>query len=182
MKVALELPFVPPLSVQQLNLLELLLVAHQRATCDNQNASRQVAFVATKGSGRFSQGAAAGILTIGLRHAPIGAAREVLSWTSADISEAIRHGKIVPGWGNSFHRDGIDPAFMPVWDALHASWPAMTAWIAHHTNLFHGLGKRVYPNAALLTAAVCEICEIPTGIEEALFIVARVPVWAAECA
>lgn len=39
-------------------------------------------------------------------------------------------------------------------------------------------GKTIYPNAALYTAAVCSIVGFPYGVEDLLFIMARLPVWA----
>ena len=169
MKVLVDLPFID----DHKELVEILIEAHQKAARDNSNASSQLAIVATQGSHDFSKGVIAAIASTGGGHAPLLQARQVYRYAT---KEWVEQQKIVPGFGNSFHKDKIDPAFDEVMDILRENFPEA----ARRIDELHGWVKKVYPNAALITAAVCEICGVPDGLESALFIISRVPMWAAQ--
>jgi citrate synthase len=162
-------------------LLNLLVKAHQDAARNNPNASAELCKVATEGSGDFTKGVIAGLAATGGAHAPLGAARDI--YINGLPDHANLSGYRVPGFGNSFYKDKIDPAFVPT-----------TTHIRNvHTKHFERIVKlvedvqkirrvRLQPNAALITAAVCEILEIPRGVEGVIFMLARIPVWAEDCA
>lgn len=167
MKVSLELPFAS----ENPALMELLIRAHQEAAESNSNASSQLCQIASAGSGDFSKGMIAAIASIGGMHAPLYQARMVYRHAT---KEWIANQKIVPGFGNSFYKGSIDPSFVNLDAVLRVTYPEVSARIDE----LHGWVKKVYPNAALYTAAVCELCKVPDGIESVLFVISRAPVWA----
>jgi citrate synthase len=169
MRVSLDLPFVD----KHPELLECLIAAHQQAAQHTSNASSTIAVVATQGSHDFSKGVIAATASIGGSHAPLAQARQVYRYAT---KEWVESQKIVPGFGNSFYKDKVDPAFEQVLDMLAADFPEADKRIHE----LHCWVKKVHPNAALITAAVCEVCGIPDGLESALFIISRVPVWASQ--
>jgi citrate synthase len=180
LKTTLTLGFIPDTAdVHAAGLVELLFHAHQTAAQNNQNASSVVAKIATEGSGNFVQGVASAILTLGSEHGlhgPTLAARRLLRGETTVEGLLASQGH-VPGFGNSFFRDRIDPAFEEVWAMLQAHYPDTANRINQLKEQLWAKGKTIYPNAALFTAAVCEILRVPDGVEAALFIIARLPVW-----
>ena len=177
--VSIMLPFLKELNGEASELLQVCCNCHRRAAADNNNLSGAVAQEAMLGSGSFAQAACAAILSTGNRHAPIRAARHVLrEGTPGAIREGVRNGLLIAGFGNSFFKDSIDPAFQPLADQLAADFPDIWDTILSVQEAIRDSGKDLHPNAAILTAAVCEIIDMPDGIEEALFILPRLPVWA----
>lgn len=178
MKLTINLPFLQPQPAKARRLLEAVFEAHQRAALSNPNVSTAVAANTVAGSGRFANAAAAAILTTGGAHAPLMAARQLLEHGNANIvAEMLNRGQKVPGFGNSFFKGKVDPAWEQVENILCHDFPEMGQSIKE-------LGepmkvKGVLPNAALFTAAACVIANVPHGTEDALFITARVPAWAA---
>jgi hypothetical protein len=163
-----------------------LMEAHLNAAINNLNASREVAVVAFQGSGSMAQALAAGLLTTGLRHAPLAAARDVLLASPEEIEQAARDCGAVPGFGNSFYPSG-DLAFVPVGAVLEAEFPEWHARIcAGREALLRGLQPLKAavgghePNAGLYTAVVCEVCQVPRGAELVVFLLPRIGVWALE--
>lgn len=155
-------------------LVSALFAAHREAAIANDNASKLCVQQAWGGSGRFENAIIAGMATIGALHAPLSQAREL--WEGGDIP----HGRI-PGFGNSFYPH--DPAFNRVALALqrkHQSAIARLDMLSRQVQT--GLGKTLWPNAAMYTAIVASICEVPRGLESALFALARIPAWAELCA
>lgn len=179
-KIPITIDFISDdLSESKLSLLSALFEAHRIAATNNQNVSKMVSAMTYRASGNFAKSAASAIMTIGDFHAPISAARKVLMNDDLDgISDAAKTGIIIPGFGNSFFKDCIDPAFRPVMDILMTEYLEMFTRIEDIQKTLWRAGKQLFPNAAIITAAVCEIINIPKGIEESLFILARLPVWA----
>jgi citrate synthase len=154
-------------------LLNLLVEAHAKAASDNANGSAQVAHIATSGSGDFSKGLIAALATTGGAHAPLAAARKVWKY---GIPEGV---EIVPGFGNSFYKDKIDPAFVPLTTYIRDQYNSHFQDLVHlKGNVYRYTRKNLQPNAAILTAVVCDILEIPEGMEILVFLLARAPVWA----
>jgi citrate synthase len=126
-------------------------------------------------------GIASAILSLGGAHAPLVPARETyLHGSRLSMVEELSknpHYKI-PGFGNSFFKDSIDPAWLPVYEFIGDNFPMSFDRITQVTGFVkEATGKLLFPNAALFTAVVCEICEIPKGYESTLFIMARLPIW-----
>lgn len=165
-------------------LVEALFAAHRKAAIANDNASKLCVQQAWGGSGRFESAIIAGMATIGALHAPLVAAREL--WESSALDEEITsygwRGGRVPGFGNSFHTE--DPAFSSVNDAIwhYDDARARLVWISWlvRERVF-GRNVDLRPNAALYTAIVASICQVPRGLEPALFAIARIPAWAEIC-
>jgi citrate synthase len=176
--LSINLPFVHG-GLPERIVLEELLTAHRHAAQDNPNASSQVAAFVLEAGCTFSQAVAAAVSTLGGLHAPLRAARDVYRYGEpAEITARASAGEKIPGFGNSFHRDRVDPAFANVGAVLELHFPAAVARIEELQAAVWAAGKKVWPNAALFTAAVCEICRVPDGREEALFLMARIPAWA----
>lgn len=154
-------------------LVSALFAAHREAAIVNDNASKVAVQQAWGGSGRFENAMIAGLATIGALHAPLTAARDL--WEGGDIPRDR-----IPGFGNSFYQH--DPAFNRVSLALQRKHqPALARLDMLSRQVQTGLGKTLWPNAALYTAIVASICEVPRGLESALFALARIPAWAEMC-
>lgn len=166
-------------------LVEALFAAHREAAIANDNASKLCVQQAWGGSGRFENAIVAGMATIGALHAPLRAARELWE-TNEPRGHALSimiSGERVPGFGNSFHLS--DPSFNPVIKVLNQSYPKILARLIQFEMEINDakphLRGSLYPNAAMYTAIVASICEVPIGLEPALFAMARIPAWAEMC-
>ena len=165
------------------SLLETTLAAHNNAALGNRNLSSEIVSAVTRGSGDFTKATSAALLSIGEAHAPIDKARYIFRFAKPEDLTALRKaGTKVPGWGNSFFKDGIDPAFIPVHELIAANCPDYIARLDTLTMAVNGgFDKKLHPNAAILTAMVCEIINLPPGLESSLFILGRLPAWAKLC-
>jgi citrate synthase len=87
----------------------------------------------------------------------------------------------IPGFGNSFFKDRIDPAWSRVREIIAADFPNANARIEQLHGWMKEAGKDVHPNAALYTAVICsELGMIPNS-ESAIFILARTAAWTSLC-
>lgn len=163
---------------EQDELLRLVVIAHQTAATDNQNAST-VAFVNAYGaSGSIENGIASAVLTIGNLHAPIFDARIVYeTWHANDFAQRISSGLRVPGFGNSFFKDRIDPAWEPVDSFIRERFPDIRSRIRNITQIMSDNNRAILPNAAMYSAAVCSELKFTYGTESAIFIMSRIPAW-----
>jgi citrate synthase len=178
MKLTVEAGFIPELNEKQAELLGLVLEAHNRAALDNPNASSGACVNAVAGTGRVENGIASAILTLGPTHGPVQDARYVYEMFEPEhIRMYIDNGRKVPGFGNSFFRDGIDPAWKPVDQFIREHFKRIALRIDGLTKAMSESGKTLHPNAALYTAAVCSEIGVQKGAEAALFIIARIPAW-----
>jgi citrate synthase len=179
--ITIPVPFLGHLDERKSRLLGLTVIAHQQACTNNQNASKEICKCVAKCGGRIEGGIASAILSLGGTHAPLADAREMyLRGNHFLISKKLSENSNykVPGFGNSFFRDSVDPAWIPVDSFLKESFPLSRDKITQLKNDVElATGKRLFPNAALFTAAVCEICEIPIGMESSIFILSRLPIW-----
>lgn len=169
-----------PLSDAESRLLCELWRAHERAARDNPNASKEVAVAAFQGSGSMTQALAAGLLTTGAKHAPLAAARHVWRSTPKEIEVRARAGEIIPGFGNTFHPDG-DPAWNDFAFLLQDAFPEAWQHVVFLTERVQGIPpRRITANAALYTAAACDLLEVPDGAEILFFLLPRLGVWVLE--
>lgn len=160
-------------------LLQKLFDAHAKSAADNENASTCACLNAGIVTGRLENGLASAILALGGHHAPIRGARTVYTtWVKADVENAIATDKLIPGFGNSFFKTGIDPAWSAVDEHLANRYPdhyarikQLSVWVSEAKQ------TTLYPNAALYSAVVCEILGVYEGTEVSLLILARLPVW-----
>lgn len=172
-------------------LVEALFAAHREAAIANDNASKLCVQQAWGGSGRFENAIIAGMATIGALHAPLVAARKLFELGgSADlyIEEWVKRGERVPGFGNSFFGGRGDHSFNEPCRILMRAY----GWAYDRVGELKGTiewvrqerGKEaaeISPNAAMWTAVIASICEVPIGLEPALFAMARIPAWAEMC-
>lgn len=171
-------------------LLNALTNAHWEAAINNVgNISSVVALTAYQGSSSLNQAIAAAILSMGETHAPVRQARDLIrkfkNWSrdkfNGHILQTIREGKKVPGFGHSFYKEGIDPAFQRPWELYRAVFdgPEPVGIIQDMINIFLiEKGKNpIYPNAAIITAAICEYCKMEPGMELGVVASARIPAW-----
>lgn len=171
-------------------LVSALFAAHREAAIGNDNASKIAVQQAWGGSGRFENAMIAGLATIGALHAPLTAARDL--WEDSDpvsrMQEMLGARQRYPGFGNSFWA-GTDPAFKQVDDVLrdggyegrYSPWSIQMIGMCDYVKGVHAWGRLHFPNAAMYTAIVASICEVPRGLESALFALARIPAWAEMC-
>lgn len=177
---------------EHFELLDLLLTAHRNAAQDNANISKQLCVAASYGSGKFRQGLIAAIASIGDTHAPLTAAREVFENAEFDqVQQQAANGAIIPGFGNSFFKTHIDPAFKPVHLHLGKHFTREENRLAKLTeSVWKGIKAKergtdkdtqLWPNAAMYTAIAAQLLGVPHGLEEVLFLLPRIPVWAEAC-
>lgn len=158
-------------------LVSALFAAHREAAIANDNASKLCVQQAYGGSGRFENAIIAGMATIGALHAPLAAAR--VFWEDDDLW--CDPGERYPGLGNSFHKNG-DPAFRQVYDVLDRLYVEHARRIDNFEwNCSEERKQNLLANAAMFTAVVASICEVPRGLECTLFALARIPAWAEMC-
>lgn len=160
--------------------LETVVQAHQNSALINQNASSASFLGTLYSSGSVINAIAAAVLSVGQRHAPVSEARSVYeSWTKEQIEEAITTKNIIPGFGNSFFRDSIDPSWSPVHEYIQIFYPRVYERINTLTEEITKAreGKKLWPNAALYTAALCSQLGFQHGTESMLFVMSRLPIW-----
>jgi len=159
----------------------MLLDAHFDAASKNiGNLSAVVAKIAYDGSGDSLSAITAGLNTIGYRHAPVVAARNIFAnaienATTGWIEYLVMGSKIIPGFGHSHYKDRIDPIFQPCYDVL--SDGSKTIIEAFRKALGELRGKDLYPNAAMITAALATELGLPPFMELWFFIAGRTPAW-----
>lgn len=180
-KLSVGFDFMPDLDENQAGLMESLIEAHQQAAISNSNASSLAIVMAYPCSGSFASATISAICNIGQLHAPLIAARSTYRHaTQLSIQSDIESGHRIPGFGNSFYRNCVDPTFLKFSSLLARHYPASSARIEELSACMWEVLRpsRLYPNAALYTAAACEVCGVPDGVETAIFMVARIPIWA----
>ncbi len=177
-KLEIEIPYCNDLSDNQKNLIQAVVKAHTNSAKANQNASSFAFLNATGASGRIENGIVSAILTLGDLHGPIEAAREVYrEWDQKKIYSTIAAGKRIAGFGNSFFKIGIDPSWQEVSDLIQANFHHIDQRISNLSGWIQQTGKKLYPNAALFSAACCEECGFKNGTGSTLFILSRIPAW-----
>jgi citrate synthase len=149
--------------------------AHIKSAKTNNNASYITFINALGGSGNIIGSVCSALLTIGDKHAPLTRTRGLLQ-NPKRLLQYIEMGEKVPGFGNSFYKDSIDPAFKQVFHHIAYS-PEWGKVIQMQQTINKELGKNLYPNAAMITAVVAEIVKAKPMFELWLFITARTYAW-----
>lgn len=160
-------------------LMMLALDAHRLAAW-NDNASSLAFRVASMSSGDFLHGVVAALMTLGKRHAPVEEARHMIYVAGQEeMRELVESGEKVPGWGNSFYKDSIDPAFSEVDAWIRKEQPDHAKILDEKTEMVRELTEKdLYPNAASYTAICAEILGLPAGLAVLLFVQGRLGSWA----
>ncbi len=165
-------------------LMGLLADAHFDSAMNNeQNLSSSVVKQMGIALKTFPEAVASAVLTLGGVHAPVTQARHVIfNMENDDIVEAVASGMVIPGFGNAFHKDGIDPAWVDFEKALKEEEPDFAKRIdavADIVNKAKGTNttNQLFPNPAAYTAAVAELLGMPEGTEVSLLVNARMRAW-----
>lgn len=170
---------IPSVNAIQQGLMQMVLDAHDKAARTNPSSSTLACQNAGMSTGSAALGIASAMMTLGSLHAPIEAARVIYETaTQKSIIESVMQGNIIPGFGNSFFKVGIDPAWEQVSKYIELNLSDMHGRIYDLTQWMHRSGKILYPNAALFSAAAASECGVKRGAEVAIFAIARIPAWA----
>lgn len=161
--------------------LDLLVKAHYQAATTNNNVSSAIVAQIGAVGGTFERAVAAALLSLGDVHAPVTQARYILFEATDDveITAQLKVGYKIPGYGNGFYKDSIDPAFEEFFKYIEKNYPEIWKRVLHVGALiFKKKGKTIYPNAACATGIAAEILNIPRGTEVQLLLMGRLPAWA----
>lgn len=177
--VAVHLPLLKQPDAVTRNLIDHVFASHYRAAIVNQNASSVCAKVASQGSLNFKTSIIAGICALGQRHGPVTAARWVFeSAGENEIKNIVAAGQYVPGFGNSFFKETIDPSWLDVVKVIQQDFP--DSWKRIET-IKAFIGKPIHPNAAMFTAVACVHAGVPNGVEDLFLILPRIGAWGQLC-
>lgn len=161
-------------------LMATVAACHREAAIRNMPASSAALVNVASCGGGFSKSVAAALLTLGEMHGPIDEAREVIYRTPLDeIATRIHRGDKIPGWGNAFYRDQLDPAWIPALELVSNEWPDHMMRLAEVTEVVRRETKaNLFPNASAFSAVAAEVVGVPLGTALMLAIVGRLPAWA----
>lgn len=164
-----------PLKAEEKNLLDALYIAHQRSVFRDNPSSVTVANAAF-GSHDLTKAIAAGLLTIGGKHAPIIETIDFLNQENPQLVVPfyLERNKKVPGWGGAFQKNGPDSA----WDEVDSLIPKSVGdKIDAITHALHEQSRFIFPNPSAYTAAVAICLGLPAPLAPYLFIAARLSSW-----
>jgi len=178
------------------SLITLLEEAHYLAGKRNPSISRDTFLSALAGSGNITQAIAAALLTTGKMHAPLNETRQLFNLFRRNpemarqaVREALSDGMKIPGVGNSFFKDSIDPSFRDIKEAYEEVYALI--YPKSPISILDGFTEMVnseiaakkepesflYANAAGITAAVMELFLAPPYFENWVFISGRTRAW-----
>jgi citrate synthase len=135
--------------------------------------------IAADASGELAKAIIAGIVTMGVKHAPVEETIRFLSLENpaGEVGSILRAGRKVPGWGGTFQKDkpdplwaGVDSSLKKKSELLYAKCEAVTAELKDH-------GKILYPNPSAYTAATAIVLGVPSKVASWLFIYGRITAW-----
>lgn len=183
MQIEQLFPFATNLDEKVVNLLGEVMQAHACAASNNPNASTAAAVNSYFGSRSINQSICSAILATGKIHGPVTDARLLFGkvdfghdpFTAIDIY--LENGAPVPGFGNSFYKDRIDPCWDHVVNTLMVDYPSEWDVILRLQNALKERKCLLQPNAALFTGTAAAIAGFPVGTEPALFIIPRIGAW-----
>jgi citrate synthase len=168
-----------PLKAEEAGLLEALLRAHHQSSFRD-NASSVVVANAASGSADVGKAIAAGILTLGGKHAPLEQTVEFLGLPRpADhVARMLKSGTKIPGWGGTFQKDQPDQIWHEVDLFIMSLAPELSAKLVSVTVELERHGYNLYPNPSAYTAAAALVLGVPAKLAVYLFIAGRVNAWA----
>ncbi len=160
-------------------LLDTLSWCHQQSTLHNNNASSAALANAASCGAKFEHALASALLTFGEKHGPTTAARDLIYMdTDEEIIDKLENGEVLPGFGNSFHKKSIDPAFVPLDHLIREEYSLDSELLDRVAKLiFKVKGKSLYPNPAAYTAVCSQLVGMARGTEIMLVIACRLPAW-----
>ena len=163
-------------------LISLLALCHQSAVISNNNASSAALGLAASTGASFWHSVAAAMMTFGDKHGPITRTREAIYKTCGEsLRERIEAGEIIPGWGNAFFKQSLDPSWVRMDHLIRSKYTGHYDEIERVGKaIFKGRGLVLYPNASAYTAVVSEIIGLDHGTEPMLAIACRLPAWGSQ--
>lgn len=164
-------------------LVNAVLTAHRTAALQNHNVSSAALSLASSVKTPFPQSVAAALMTLGGPiHGPTRQAREMIyGYSLKEIREELEDGSRIPGWGNAFFKDELDPAWTEVDAILRTDYETHAERLDEITELVSEVrGRTILPNAAGFTAVTSHIVNMPLGLEIMFLIIGRLPAWAAQ--
>ena len=188
MKIELDIPYAKS-NVKNRHchqLLALVLDAHFNSARNQNNISSTYFINTLLTTDNMASAIASSVLTIGKYHAPITQARNVFTtWSHKDIADAIQRKEKVPGFGNAFYKDDIDPAWFPVREYLRTFIPELYSHLETLTYVVNTERQKnsnkkinpIFPNPAMYSAIVTELFGWEEGSELSFFVLARLPAW-----
>lgn len=172
------------LTEEQELLLDALCDAHWQAAMTNANLSSEVIKATSSVGQSFSEAICAGMLTLGNVHGPIVQARRLFFRESdEEILDRIARGEMIPGFGNSFYKDGPDPALNVIIPFVQKHYPEQYARVVRIADMIESeKGKKLFLNPAAFSAITAEVLDLAEGTELMLVFLMRMPVWAKQYA
>jgi len=166
------------LNADETRLLEALTSAHHRSAF-RANVSSVVVAQAFEASGDLSKAIAAGILTLGRKHAPLEQTYQFLALEEPwrEVAGILKRGAKVPGWGGTFQKNRSDPIWQEVDNLLAEIWPATYIKLSSVTSTLIEHGKNLYPNPSAYTAATALVFGLSKELISYLFILGRLSAW-----
>jgi citrate synthase len=168
-----------PLSEDDAGLLVAVLQAHVDSAFRNNASSMAVALTADS-SQDMAKAIAAGLISLGERHAPLEQTFQFLSLSEPDqeVEPMLKTGRKIPGWGGTFQKDQSDPIWQGVNEILFSTHYALANKIAEVTAELHRCGKNIYANPSAYTAATAIALGLNAKSAIYLFIWGRIDAWA----
>lgn len=165
--------------MDQERILQTLRRAHYTAATVNDNVSSAIVKQIARVGKPLPEAIAAALLSVGELHAPVTQARVLLfRGTDEQIEIELKSGRRAPGFGNSFFKDGIDPAWRDMDVLIEKEFQDTWKRLWAIAELIRSVkGKMIYPNAAAYTAIVAHHLNMAWGAEPMLVIMGRLPAW-----
>jgi citrate synthase len=168
------------LTESESELFKQLLLTHHKS-CFRDNASSMAVVLAADASGSLSKAIAAGIATMGGKHAPVEETTWFLSLENParEVDSILKRGGKVPGWGGTYQKGKPDPLWDQVDTLIKTDSPVLYSKLLAVTNQFiiqHN--KSLYPNPSAYTACVAIALGMPPKLTPYLFISGRITGWA----
>ena len=157
-----------PFSEKEWQLLNELHSAHALSSYRS-NASTVAVANSAGASGSYLQSIVSGLMALGGVHGPL---LQTYDFLAGKIFNGIQ-----PGWGNSFIKGQPDETWAKVDSLLKENWPNIHLIISNKTEELHKLGKKIYPNPSIYTAAVAHALNVPRDVVAILFITSRIEAW-----
>lgn len=166
-----------PLADWETELLNAATAAHYSNTF-RANQSAVAVQLAASGSGNFYQAIAMATLTLGGQHAPLLDVYAMLDSENPALEARKRlvAGKRVPGWGNAFHKDCIDPA----WDGVVSMLEKQPVWerVTAIQEVLDSYNKKLFPNPGCLSACIAITVGLPKHLAPWVGVMGRMTGWA----
>lgn len=159
--------------------IEEIIVQMHHACAMRDNASSNIIKAMAQLGKPFNDAVAAGLLSMGGKHAPVREAQELFNTWREDPSVELP--KIVPGYGSAWFKGEKDDVIEHCIDGV-ATWvdggAELTDELDSYTNHVRMVtGKDIYPNAAMATALVNIAMKYPSYIAMSHVIQGRIAAW-----